>query len=112
MTTKKHIGRRIRILRTGKKLTQEQFAKYLKVSPATVSGWEIGDIGISIEAAIRVAKFADVSLDWLLCGNKETPVNCPTDSYTSDEQQLLEDFREISEASRSVVLRLVKVMQK
>jgi len=54
------------------KLTQAQLAERLNVAPATVSTWEIGDCGISIEAAIRLAELADISLDWLLRGVSES----------------------------------------
>ena len=112
MTIKKHIGRRIRIIRTSQKMTQEQIAKAVNVSPATVSGWEIGDIGISIEAAIRVSKFAGVSLDWLLKGIDETPENEPEDSHTPEEQRLLESFRRLSKTSQAAILRVAEMMQK
>lgn len=112
MTIKKHIGRRIRSIRTEKRLTQEQIAKLLKVSPATISAWEIGDIGISVDAAVRIAKFAGVSLDWLLIGNNDSPEHCPVDTSTPEEQQLLEGFHRLSRTSQTAILRIIEVMQK
>ncbi len=112
MTIKQQIGRRIRIIRASQKMTQEQLAKQLGVSPATISGWEIGDIGISIEAAIRTAEYAKVSLDWLLRGNDEPPDKKPADSHTPEEQRLLEAFRHLSKTSQAAILRVVEVMQK
>ncbi len=112
MTIKKDIGRRIRMIRAGQKMTQEQMAKKLSVSPATVSGWEIGDIGISIEDAIRVAKFAGVSLDWLLNGKEEPPGSCLIAIHTPEELRLLEAFRKLSKTSQTAILRLAEMMQK
>jgi len=100
------------MVRADQKMTQEQIAKQLKVSPATVSGWEIGDIGISIEAAIRLADFANVSLDWLLNDKHETPDNCSIDTYTPEEQRVLESFRKLSKTSQAAILRVVEMMQK
>jgi len=109
---KKDIGRRIRNIRASHKMTQEQIAKHLHVSPATISGWEIGDIGISIEAAIRIAKFAGVSLDWLLSGTEEMAGAGLKDTHTPEELRLVEAFRKRSKASQSAILRVAEMMQK
>jgi len=93
-------------------MTQEQFAKELGVSSPTVSGWEIGDIGVSIAAAIRIAELAEVSLDWLLMGNNDAPERCPIDTHTPEEQRLLESFQRLGKTSQAAVLRIVEVMQK
>lgn len=87
-------------------------AKQLNVSPATVSGWEIGDYGISLEAAINIAKFAGVSLDWLVNGKESSPGSEPGCIHTPEEQRLLESFRRLSKTSQSAVLRVVEMMQK
>lgn len=112
MTIKKDIGRRIRLIRANQKMTQEQFAKQLTVSPATVSGWEIGDIGISIEAAIRLANCADVSLDWLIKGEESQPSSIIDGNHTPEELRLMESFRGLSKTSQVAILRVVEMMQK
>ena len=112
MTIKKNIGRRIRQVRASQKMTQEQFAKKLNVSPATVSGWELGDIGIRIEAAIRVSQFAGVSLDWLLNGKDVVSVQCLIDAQTPEELRILLGFGKLSKTSQAAILRVVEMMQK
>lgn len=87
-------------------------AKELSVSPATVSGWEIGDFGISLEAAVRVATWAGVSLDWLVKGADSQSGDEPADIHTPEEQQLMESFRTLSKTSQSAVLRVVEMMEK
>lgn len=87
-------------------------AKQLGVSPATVSGWEIGDFGISLETAIRVAKFGEVSIDWLLKGKNETYGNDPEENYTPEEQRLLISFRKLGKTSQAAILRVSEMMQK
>lgn len=109
---KKGIGRRIRAIRSNQKLTQGQIAKLLGVSPATISAWEIGDIGISIDAAIRVAKLANISLDWLLIGTGETNYSCIEETEIPEELKLLEAYRKLGKTSQNAVLRVVKMMQK
>lgn len=110
-TMRKHIGRRIRQIRADQKLTQAQLAQQIHVSPATVSGWEIGDSGISLEAAIRVAKLAGVSLDWLIHA-KETPGADPADGHTPEELKLLENYRRLTRTSQAALMRVGEMMQK
>ena len=68
------IGNRIKELRTSKNLTQEDIAKMLKVSKATISNYEKGKVSPPIELLIKLAERYDVSIDWL-CGlsNEEIP---------------------------------------
>lgn len=87
-------------------------AKQLGVSPATISGWEIGDYGISLEAAVRIAEFTDVSLDWLVKGKDTPPGHEPEIAHTPEEIRLLEAFRILSKTSQSALLRIAEMMQK
>ena len=68
------IGNRIKELRTSKNLTQEDIAKMVKVSKATISNYEKGKVSPPIELLIKLAERYDVSIDWL-CGlsNEEIP---------------------------------------
>jgi len=109
---KKDIGKRIRIIRAEVKLTQEQFAKQLKVSPATVSGWELGDIGISIEAVIRISILFDKNLDWILKGSNELSNVEQNEVHTPEETRLFEAYQKLSKSSQSAILRVIEMMQK
>ena len=68
------IGNRIKELRTSKNLTQEDIAKMVKVSKATISNYEKGKVSPPIELLIKLAERYGVSIDWL-CGlsNEEIP---------------------------------------
>jgi transcriptional regulator with XRE-family HTH domain len=110
-TTRKHIGRRIRQIRASQKITQAQLAQQINVSPATVSGWEIGDSGISLEAATRVAELAGVTLDWLL-HEKETPGADLADGHTPEEIKLLENYRRLTRTSQTALSRISEMMHK
>lgn len=111
MDIKKHIGKRIRQIRGQLKLTQLQLANALHVSPASVSAWELGDSGISIEAAIRLAKLAGVSLDYLLQGmgeaRREWPEEPPArhEALTPDETRMLEAYRKAGRADQRALVR-------
>lgn len=57
---------RIRDLRTDNDLKQETLARHLHVTQATYSEYETGKINIPVEAALFLADFYNVSLDYLL----------------------------------------------
>lgn len=63
---------RIRQLRENKELTQEELAKVIGVSRATLASWEIGRREPDFETASKIADFFDVSVDYLL-GRTDDP---------------------------------------
>lgn len=68
-------GERIKRLRTGRELTQEQLAEKINVSRTYIVKIENGlQIG-SIEIAIELAMFFDVSMDFLLLGKENYRVD-------------------------------------
>ena len=68
-------GERIKRLRTGRELTQEQLAENINVSRTYIvkieNGLQIGPI----EIAIELAMFFDVSMDFLLLGKENYRVD-------------------------------------
>ena len=68
-------GERIKRLRTGRELTQEQLAEKINVSRTYIVNFENGlQIG-PIEIAIELAMFFDVSMDFLLLGKENYRVD-------------------------------------
>ncbi len=65
------IGERIKQLRENKGLTQAQLAKEFKLSRSAVNYWEMGLSVPSTQYIIELAKFFNVSADYLL-GIKDT----------------------------------------
>ncbi|MBQ8833614.1 MAG: helix-turn-helix transcriptional regulator [Oscillospiraceae bacterium] len=63
----------IRNLRTDGGYTQKQIAEYLGISQNTYSQYEIGVLNYPIEVLIKLAKFYNTSVDYLLglTGTKE-----------------------------------------
>lgn len=60
------LGEKIRALRKERRLTQEQLAEYMLVSPQAVSKWETGAASPDLELLPRLAVFFDSSIDELL----------------------------------------------
>lgn len=66
MTDNTMIGEKIRRLRQAKKLTQNDFAARLFVSPQAVSNWERGITPPDIENLIRISDELGVTVDYLV----------------------------------------------
>ncbi len=64
-------GERIRAVRTGAGLTQEQFASRLGVTRQAVSNWENGRNLPDIEVVIAISQTFGVSLDELILGGED-----------------------------------------
>ncbi len=60
------IGERIRELRQEFKLTQADLAQKIGISQAGIAKWETGDRDPSTDCVILLAKFFDVTTDFLL----------------------------------------------
>jgi len=63
------IGEQMKLAREQAKLTQEQFAELLEVSPQYISDLERGVVGISIATLKRACRILRVSSDQILMGN-------------------------------------------
>ncbi len=57
---------RIRDLREDRDLKQRQLAEYLHCSQQVYSNYELGERDIPTEVLIRLSKFYDVSVDYIL----------------------------------------------
>lgn len=58
--------KRIRDLREDSDLTQKSIAEFLNINQRTYSGYETGVRSIPIEALIKLAKYHNASVDYLL----------------------------------------------
>ena len=61
---------KIQQLRTSRKMTQEELAEKLYVSRAAISKWESGRGYPNIESLKTIAKFFDITIDELICGEE------------------------------------------
>jgi len=57
---------RVKELREDKGLMQKELAQQLHVVPSMISDWERGKLRTSFEGLIALAKFFEVSTDYLL----------------------------------------------
>lgn len=69
------MGGRIRELRKSQKKTQEAFAETIHISTSYLALIEQGKRTASLDVIAQIAKNFHVTVDYLLFGNQEEPVN-------------------------------------
>ena len=62
MNTKEMVGAKIRDIRTGKRMTQEQLAEKMNINPKYLSSIERGKENPTLNTLIRLAESLDVDL--------------------------------------------------
>ncbi len=91
------LGEQIKRLRMCKGLTQVEMAKIFGVTKQSVSNWENENIMPSIELLIKIAKFFNVSTDYILGLSEEHALN--TDGLSEIQiahiQAIIDHFIEI-----------------
>ena len=97
------VGNRIKIARENKKLTQEELAAMVDLSPTHISVIERGVKSPKLETFVRIANALDVSADYLLVDvveNSTKGISCELYDYVSN----------LSKKEREKVLTVVRVM--
>jgi transcriptional regulator with XRE-family HTH domain len=76
------LGERIRVKRKLKKLSQNQIAEHLHVSPQAVSKWERGENAPDIALLVPLASILSTNVDWLLGSTLEQNIRRSPVFYT------------------------------
>lgn len=69
MALNKKIGQRLKSLRKINNLSQSDVAKYIDVKTNSISQYESGSSGLSIENVLKLAELFNVTTDYILCYN-------------------------------------------
>lgn len=102
-------------LRNGRNLSQKQFAQEIYISPSAISQYETGRTMPSRENLDRIARFFDVSTDYLLgssaIAEKEEQLN---QKYCGNitVSELIDKCIGISDKYRETLLDIVDALQK
>lgn len=97
-------------LRESRNVTQDQLAKYLKVSRPTVAGYETKSRQPDFERLVKLANYFDVSIDYLITGD-EAHTDTPSPSHNISEKALDRDVLSVyGELSLDSKLRVKEYM--
>ena len=92
------IGEQIKLSRENAKLTQEQFAERIDVSPQYVSDLERGVVGASVSTLKRICVMLGISADQILFGN----------ASTDNAAILAEKCRPLSDVQYDLLLQIIE----
>lgn len=106
MTREERSAKNIKAIRTGRKMSQEQFADILDVATNTVSRIERGETSVSAEVALKINEKFYVCMDYLFGLSSEEEGEPPC-SKTCEEllnaQTLVEvQMKELQELHRKI----------
>ncbi|MBQ7783353.1 MAG: helix-turn-helix transcriptional regulator [Oscillospiraceae bacterium] len=103
--------RRIRDLREDSDKTQSDIADYLQTSTQHYGKYENGNAEIPFERAIMLAKYYNVSLDYIagLTNNKKS---LSTESISQEQQELLEFIKTLTANDKKHLLELSTLINK
>ena len=88
-----------------KSLTQKQLADFLETKSSTIHSWIMRDTIPSADVALKVAKFLNVSVEYLIDGKENKPT---TDVCIQKIIELLKDFEQTDKCR---VLQIVSLFQ-
>ena len=91
-------------LRKSKGLTQVQFAQIFQISSGTIAMWETGKRMPDTETLKRMAKYFDVSLDYLL--------DAPADETPEEIIILNRNAKKLSQEQQKTLIDVVRGMLK
>jgi transcriptional regulator with XRE-family HTH domain len=101
---------RIRELRKQKDMTQKELAKLLQIADSTLSYWEIGKYEPDIKALIKLSRFFEVSIDYILGSDltrwdldtSAKPYPCTEPSRFTGAEMSVSEYNETYRASNLI----------
>jgi len=90
------LGENIKGLRTAHSLNKVELATKLGVSKQTISNWENNNVQPSIDTLVKIAKFFDVTTDYLLdlnISDRVVDVRDLTEKEVGHIQAIIDDIR-------------------
>lgn len=101
--------RRIRELREDNDKTQREVAEYLGTPYQYYAVYEKGSSEISFERAILLAKYYNVSLDYI-AGLTNSKRGLSKGDLSPEKQRLLDLLTDLSEEEKKTLVRLIKAV--
>lgn len=103
------IGKRIKIARIQKDMTQEQLAEAVNLSPTHLSNIERGTGKVSLTTLVNIANILGVTMDDLLCDNV---IKCKPE-FEKDIRLLLDDCDDYEiRIIKDMISTLIKTLRK
>ena len=90
-----------------RKVTQKELAEFLQIRRPTISDWKKNGAVPPADVALKIAKFLDVDIWWLVFGeSQEAP------ELTAEQKRLLASWEELSESDKEEIEMLIDFKNK
>ncbi|MBR1730509.1 MAG: helix-turn-helix transcriptional regulator [Selenomonadaceae bacterium] len=97
----------LKSLRNNKNLSQREFAEKLGVSQQAVGSWEVGRTEPDIETLKQLARYFNVSIDYLL--DNEEAKHQPL--ITENQNRLIEGYDKLNDEGQKMLLGILASLQ-
>jgi transcriptional regulator with XRE-family HTH domain len=102
------IGERIKQLRTGKHVTQEDLAKIAGLKDrSSIANWEADRVTPDYVQLQRVAKFFNVTIDYIINGKKEVNVTV----FTQDDVDFVRRFHALPTVGQHMMINTLENLE-
>ena len=101
---------RIFELRKERGLSQREAAKSFGVSQGTFNNWENSNTQPSIEQLISIARFFEVSVDYLIGNADDVGVINLISTLTPEQREVISLFSALPESARNATLTVLRQM--
>lgn len=101
---------RIFELRKERGLSQREAAKIFGVSQGTFNNWENSNTQPSIEQLIAIARFFEVSVDYLIGNADDIGVINLISTLTPEQREVISLFSALPESARNATLTVLRQM--
>ena len=104
------IGRRLKLRRQILRLTQEQLASELELSPQQIHKYEKGQCGLSSSRMVQIAHALEIPVSWFFDGIDDC--DSLPESINSEVSDLIAAFSRITNPeSRKKVLEITRILE-
>jgi len=102
------MGERIRLLRNDRHVTQEELAKIAGLKDrSSIANWEADRVTPDYEQLQKVAKFFDVTIDYIINGKKEVNVIV----FTQEDVDLVRRFKALPLVGQHMMLNTLENLE-
>ena len=101
--------KKLRDLREADGISQIKFAQQIGFSQAAISAWENNTREPGIEALLRISRFFNVTVDYLVGNDNSAPKKIkPSSTLSREEQDLINDYRTLAPALQEMLRATIR----
>lgn len=105
-------GDNLRVLRAQKKISQKEIGELIGVTSQAISRWENNETQPDNEALLKLAKYFNVTTDYLLGATNENLKNDKSNFDNELDEALFSKAKDLTEEEKKAVLSVINAIKK